>query len=343
MRVVRQDLPRMILVPESLDDLWHLEKVVDKGDLVTAEGERRFKTEDGQSERKKVRVKIRVEEVDFHKHSDKLRLLGTIIEGRPEEYVSIGSHHTIEIMPGTKFSIEKSEWYSFQLNRIKEAVAASRRPKLIIAVMDDEGTELALLREFTIERKGSIRSGKSGKDYEQKSVEAEYFHRVAEALNAAECEKIVLAGPGFTKESFMKFVKERLPGLAGKIIVEDIGSSGHAGVQEVLKRGIVERVSKQNRVAVETCAVEKLLREVSSGELAAYGTEEVEEALDYGAAEELLLTDEFFSENRDKAEHLLSRAELIKAKICIISTEHDAGRQLQALGGIAALLRFKMR
>jgi len=32
-----------------------------------------------------------------------------------------------------------------------------------------------------------------------------------------------------------------------------------------------------------------------------------------------------------------------RGKVLVVSTEHDAGRQLKGLGGIAALLRFKPR
>ena len=36
-------------------------------------------------------------------------------------------------------------------------------------------------------------------------------------------------------------------------------------------------------------------------------------------------------------------AEAAKGDVMIVSTGHDAGRQLQGIGGIGALLRFRMQ
>ncbi len=39
---------------------------------------------------------------------------------------------------------------------------------------------------------------------------------------------------------------------------------------------------------------------------------------------------------------LMQSVEKRKGKVHIVSSEHDAGKQLKSLGGVAALLRFKI-
>jgi protein pelota len=62
--------------------------------------------------------------------------------------------------------------------------------------------------------------------------------------------------------------------------------------------------------------------------------------MNYSAIETLLVTDEFIRKNRRAVEDLMNSVENIGGKVVIISTEHDAGKQLKALGGVGALLRF---
>ena len=338
MRITKRALPAISVVPETLDDIWHLEKIIKIGDLASAKSERRFKTEAGKSERKTVKVKIRVEQLEYHKDSKKLRLLGTVVGGYPEEYITIGAHHTIEVLPGIMLTITKERWENYQLERLKHAVAASRKPTLMIVAMDDEEAELALLRDFGLERKGTIRSGRSGKAFESAGTGG-YFDEIAAAIRPA--EKVIIAGPGFTKENFGKWLRDHDPALYKKALFADIGGTGSPGLQEVLKKGIVDKVVKDARISLESALVEELLAKIPKDD-ATYGLAQVEEALDFGAAEKLLLADSYFSENRDNAERLLQKAEQTKCEAHIISTENESGEKLEHLGGVAVILRFKV-
>ncbi|MFC2174683.1 mRNA surveillance protein pelota [archaeon] len=335
MRVTKRALPDIRVVPETLDDIWHLEKIIEKGDLVTAKSERRFKTESGKSERKTVKVKITVEGLEYHRDSRKLRLLGTIVEGHPLEYVVIGTHHTIEVLPGIMITVTKEHWKRYQLERLDHAVKASKKPKLLIVVMDDEEAELALLRDFGLEKKGTIRSGKSGKAFPSDKKD-DYFDQIADAIKGA--EKIVVAGPGFTKDNFAKWLEGKP--LAKKCVFADIGGTGTPGMQELLKKGVIEKIVKDARAALEASLVEDVMVKIPTDN-STYGLAQVEEALDFGAAEKLLLADSYFSDNRDEAEKLLQKAEKTNCEVHIISTEHEPGERLEHLGGVAALLRFK--
>jgi protein pelota len=344
MKVLKQDLREgfILVCPDSMDDLWHLDKILEKGDLITARTTRKFVSESGKKDRKEVRIKLSLESVDFKAFSDRLHLLGTIEEGKPEKYVSLGSHHSVDVGPGTVIGVIKKKWKKHQLNRLKDAVKASRRPKIVVTALDDEEAEIVLLREFGLDRKATISSGKSGKQFEGKDVKEEYFHEIAKALEHLESQKLIVAGPGFTKDEFMDFCKEKYPDLAEKTVVDNVGQGGITGVKEVLKRGIVDRICEETRISRETQLVEKVLAEISREGLVTYGLKDVKKALDYGAVETLLVIDSLFSKKRDEIESLMDSAESARAEAHVISSEHDAGQQLEAIGGIAALLRFKI-
>jgi protein pelota len=337
MRVLKRNLPEMVLAVDTLDDLWHLSKVIEPGDALISKSERRFKSEAGKSERVPITIKIRADSVDFQKFSNKLRVLGTITAGKPEEYVSVGSHHTIELSPGDHFTLSKERWSKYQLDRVYDAVRAAAKTKVLIAVMDIDSCELAALREFGIEKKASFR-GTQGKQFE--SDRTVFFREVAEALSNSEADTIVLAGPGFAKEDFVKYLVEHYPGVAKKVVTEDIAGYGETGIQEVLRTGALQKVLESARAVRETALIEGLLEDIAKDK-GTYGLKQVEEALDYGAASLIIVSDEAFSKHRKEVETLLQKAEQTRCETHIVSSEHEAGKKLDSLGGVAARLRFK--
>ena len=61
----------------------------------------------------------------------------------------------------------------------------------------------------------------------------------------------------------------------------------------------------------------------------------------------LLITDNYIHDMKrtnmyGKVDHLLKNAEASKGEIHIISSEHDGGKKLDGLGGISAILRYRM-
>ena len=73
-----------------------------------------------------------------------------------------------------------------------------------------------------------------------------------------------------------------------------------SGFQEVLRRGAVDRIMQESRIARESTLMEDLIREISMDGKAAYGLADVKNALDYGAVETLLVADETLRERREK-------------------------------------------
>ena len=327
---------------QNLDDLWHLYNVIEAGDLVFALTTRREETRADairaeRGEKKKMRLGIRVESVEFHEFSDWLRVHGVIEVGRQD----IGSYHTLNLSVDDDLTIQK-QWSRHQLDLMERAEKSAEKPLVTLLAIDDDEATVAQLREYGVKQVANVRSHRSGKFYPSKGDrDVEFFEEVLQLLKGSmDSNALIVLGPGFAKERILAHAKEKHPGMMDNCQVVSTGQSGMAGVQEVLNRGIGSKLVEDSRVAMETQLVERLFAEIAKNGLFAYGAEETARALDAGAVEHLLVTSRSAREHRfdgmmDSAGHSGSR-------IVIISEVHDAGKRLDALGGVGALLRYKM-
>ncbi|MDP2766820.1 MAG: mRNA surveillance protein pelota [Candidatus Methanoperedens sp.] len=346
MKVLKKELRfnegEISLITESLDDLWHLKYVIEPHDLVYAFTKRRIegatdKLRPEKADKKTVRLGIEVEKVEFHKFSNRLRVHGTIADG-----IDAGAYHTLNIEEGTNLSIIK-KWKNDQLERIQEAAIASRRPRVIIATIEEGEACIGVVRQFGVEESSSLRQSLGKGEGNRRN---EFFGELVSQLKwaAEKVEAVILAGPGFTKEDFLDFLKAREPELAKKIVLEDTSSIGISGFQEVLRRGAVDRIMEESRIGREAKLIEELMREISINGKAAYGMNDVRNAESVGAIETLLITDELLRTEREgkTIDNFLKDVEHSQGKIVVFSTEFEPGKKLESLGGIAALLRFRV-
>ncbi len=339
---------------ETLDDLWHLYHVIEEGDVIYARTLRKQSQRADSLRAEKVEVipvflGIRAEKISFHKFANQVRVTGPIVYSSRED-APLGKYHTITIEEGTVVTIQKPLWKEYHIERLKEAVEASKRARVMIVVIDDGEADMALVREYGVEILNSIRHNLGGKRYntDRESEERRFFHDVAktmeEIMNREKVEKAIVAGPGFIKEDFRKFLQDNYPELAKRVAIEDTSVTGRTGIYEVIKRGTVEKVYHENRVAREVQLVEKVLENIARNNgLAAYGLKEVEEAINYGAVKTLLVLDELLKgEHRENIEELMNAVRYSRGEIVVVSSEHEGGDKLKALGGLAALLRFRV-
>lgn len=332
----------------SLNDLWYLSQIVEQGDLVKGQTLRKIKI-GGSEERsanvikKTVFITVEVEKVEFHKYSDVLRVSGVINEG-PED-VQRGTHHTFNIEINSIITIMKKEWLKYQIDRLKEA-ASEKTSNILIVILDREEANFALSKqygyEFLSELKGDVQ-----KKADEKQTESRFYSEIVTIMqNYAEkykIEKIIIASPAFWKEELLKTIKD--DSLKKKIILATCSSADKSAINEVLKRSEVQEALKQDRIARELRFVEEIFKEISKKGLAAYGLVEVENAANLGAIKMLVVTDACIRKSREenfyqKIDYIMKLVDKIKGEIHIISSENDAGKRLDGLGGIAALLRY---
>jgi protein pelota len=348
MKVVHQDAKHqtITLTPETLDDIWYLSNIIQPGDLIRAVTFRTDSSDDAdkirskKSSKKRMKLGIRVEQVKFHEFSDRLRIHGTIEEG-PQD---LGSFHTLNITSEDqeKITIVKDEWKQYDLDRIAEAVKQRKQALIVFVSLDDDTATVAMLRQSGLQWISDIDSHRSGKQYASDYSEKEYFASIVSILKTHKNEQtpLVIVGPGFSKDHFATYGKNQHDDLFKGCIVHATGHAGMNGINEALKSGVVEHIAQENRVVFETNLVEKLFQEIKKDGLYSYGINEVTQALENGAVEHLLITDELV--RSEKGDHLLHLSQTNRGEFTIINTAHDAGKKLAGIGGVGALLRFKI-
>ncbi|MFB6140531.1 MAG: mRNA surveillance protein pelota [Halosimplex sp.] len=343
---------RATLVPESLDDLWHLTHIVEPGDRVAGDTTRRIQRNDDDmrdtgGEREHMWVELEVDDVEFAKFANRLRVSGVIVDCSREDQLDF--HHTLNVEPRTEIEVEKV-WKPDQDDRLSEAVEATENPDVAIATVEEGEAHVHTVAQYGTEERASL-TGSSGKAAHGEGAppREELFDELATVLGRMDVEAVILAGPGFTKQDALKYIEDSDPDLASKITTVDTAGVGDRGVHEVLKRGAVDEVQTETRISAEADLVDELTERIARGSEVAYGPEAVAEAAEFGAIERLLVLDERLREERgDDGEWAIDVDDVIETteqkggEVTVFSGEFDPGQQLRNLGGIAALLRYRI-
>lgn len=343
------DYERITVVPDTLDDIWHLQYIIEPGDRVAGETHRRIQRNDEQmrdtgGQREHLWLSIAVESVEFHRFANRLRIGGEIVACSRED--QIGFHHTINVEIHDEISIQK-RFKTDQLQRLEDAIEATNDPDVAIATVEDGKAAVYTVNQFGPEER-TVVTGPSGKG-EYARNRNEFFEELGTVLSRTAVESIVLAGPGFTKQNAYDYIAESHPELAEHITLVDTSSAGDRGVHEVLQRGALEDIRSARRIANESKYIDELLEHIANNGPATYGIDAVTEAAEYGAIDRLLILDEQLRSERVSSgdwstdiDSLLRQVEQKGGEVVIVSSEFEPGQRLSNLGGIAALLRYRI-
>ncbi len=350
MRIIHQDARKGVieLLPETLDDLWHLSHIIEPGDFVSARTTRRIQDTTGERLRsdrgikKTFSIGIRVESIKFHKYTGKLRATGVIEKG-PEDLVPLGSHHTLDLKLKNSVKIQKERWSRWHQKRIQDAIKASKTPRALVIIIEEDTADLGILRQYGVEYYGPIFGGISGKRTIQKNRQKlinDFYEEISQTIiNFEGIEGIVIGGPGFGKNDFYQFLEGHYPKLSKIAILESTGAGGRAGIREILQKGVLEEMATEGRIAQEMRMITLLLQEIGkASDMVTYGKREVKDAVGAGAVKNLLVIDDLL--RNEDVEQMMDVTENLGGKVMVISSEHEGGKQLSALGGIAAILRY---
>lgn len=349
MKIINKNLKKneIRIKTENMDDLWHLSHIIEPGDRLSGKTIRKIKIGEKEQRRtevvkKKVFMEIETEKTELK--DDVLRVSGPVLEG-PED-VPKGSYHTFNVEEGSDISIKKEKWLKFQVDRLEEA-AAYKQPAILICALDREEAIFALSKRFGYELLGEIK-GDVQKKEERVVAKGSFYEDIArmikEYADRYKTEDLIVASPAFFKEELLKHV---VPELKKKITLATCSSVSSNAINEILKRPETKEVLKKDRITKEEKIVEKLFSEISKQDLGTYGTEEVKKAAEAGAVATLLVTDGFIHKKREegnyeKLDSVMKTVDDTKGEIHIISSEFEAGKKLDGLGGIGAILRYKM-
>jgi len=194
------------VVPESLDDLWNLSKIVEEGDLAGTMTSRKIKIGDKAS-RVPCFIRIEVKDVELDYVSSIFRIKGKV-ENELED-IPMGSFHTLGIEIGTKLDIKKNKWMKHQIERLEKSKVRGGKGVILVCVLDDEVAAFAAVSESGVKELGDIELSLASKRAKVSSEEQyvmllgalqNYFKQLGPG-------GVVLAGPSFWKDELFKIIK----------------------------------------------------------------------------------------------------------------------------------------
>jgi len=161
-----------------------------------------------------------------------------------------------------------------------------------------KGNKVEIVREFTSGIHGKHRAGgQSQRRYERLIEEGEklFYRRISDTVNELflsmeDLQGIFIGGPGPSKEKFVS--DESLDyRLRDKIMdVVDLGYGGTEGIRALIDK-IKDQIENVKYIR-EKQIMQRFMKEISTDSgLAAYGLEDIQRALNYGAVDNLMLSE----------------------------------------------------
>ena len=353
MRILRRDDTQWKLRIESEDDLWVLARVATQGRSIAMLGERRDPTtaESGlrakAAERKKMWIQLKILKTEYQTYSDILRVHGTIQQAP----IDIGLHHTHLIECGDEVELISMDAFpEMDVSLLEESIESSNKSNVSIVVVEND--EIVL---FEITSRGlregatwSMRGGgKRGDARNSESVAKSFQKQVAkEILAATDLElPMIVCGPGHAREKLRTVILESEPQRNLRLIATSM--AGRAGANEVLQDGLANEFLQDHAIHKEIQLLEEVWTRIASNGAVAYGEQELVRAMEEGAIETLLVAIDLLRDGETLIDGVLlsdwvAKLDEIGGDLIQCSIDHDAGEQLTGLGGIVALLRYKM-
>jgi protein pelota len=321
---------------EDEDDLWILHLILEKGDIVIARTTRDVSI-GKDSRRIPMTVELQVEHTEFQQYTSRLRIHGIILNA-PERFGIKGAHHTINLDLGDEIIIIKEKWSEFSLEKIKSH--AEKKGKLLIALVDFDEYLLAtpMAQGVRILQERSLPSPNKENEGIIEENAKEVAEEIRSYLNSLSTNVVVLAGPGPFKEIVAKYLQNV------KVYIDSVSSATRNGLNEILRRDVINQVYRDYELAEEVKVMEKIMENLSKDTgLIAYGKDDVKKAVEYGAVDTLLVIEDYLSaDTREEIEPVLEDVERKKGRVMIVPKDSTIYYQVKNLTGIVALLRFRI-
>jgi peptide chain release factor subunit 1 len=209
-----------------------------------------------------------------------------------------------------------------------------------------EGKRIEVLHNMTSGIPSKVRAGGQSAQRFHRITEGltrDFYKRIAEEMKEAFFENpklkgIIIGGPIPTKDEFIdnEYMTARLrEKIIGKV---DIGGSDESGLKELVIKA--QDILADQEIIHEKKILEKFFETLGEKpDLATLREEDTKKALDYGAVDLLILSKDVA---KDISKGLQRIAKDMGSKIEIVSLETEEGDQFKNLGGIGAILRFKV-
>lgn len=293
------------------------------------------------------------------------------VSGRVAEenkWVKVGAYHTLDLELQRNFTLEKSEgWDSVALDVVREAVKQDKEGTVPAVVMQEGLANICLITEHQTVLKQRVETGiprkRSGRAGDHDKGLLRFYQVTLETLlrhvDITQPRPLLLASPGFTAAGFQKYIIDEATRTANKAVLANKSnfvvvhsSSGHLhSLNEVLKSPEVLAKLRDTKYARETRYMDEFMNLLRKDDGKAwYGPNEVEKAVEKGAVGRgggvLLISNALFRSQevgtRKRWVALVDKVKEDGGDARVLSSDHESGKRLESLGGIAAILTFPL-
>ncbi len=309
---------------------------------------------------------IRVTSIDFDSQAGQLHVSGQVAE--ENKWVKVGAFHTLDLELLRNFTLEKSEgWDSVALDVVREAVKQDKEGTVPAVVMQEGMANICLITEHQTILKQRVETGiprkRAGRSVDHDKGLSRFYEVTLETLrrhvDITQPRPLLLASPGFTAAGFQKHILDEATRKGEKAILANKNnfvvihsSSGHLhSLNEVLKSPEVLAKLKDTKYAKETRFMDEFMTLLRKDDGRAwYGSSEVEKAVEKGAVGRgggvLLISNALFRSQvigtRKRWVALVDKVKEEGGEARVLSSDHESGKRLKGLGGIAAILTFPL-
>lgn len=293
-----------------------------------------------------------------------LQVAGRVVE--ENQHVKMGAYHTLDLEVNRSLTITKESWDAVHLERLGESSDAGQRAEVGAVVLGEGVATVCLLTghmtvvrqriDVAIPRKRKGIPASAGDKATQRFY-TQVYNAVLKLLQLPALRLVILASPGFTRDSVLDFLFEEGTRRGDKLLIGSEArrkfvkihcSSPHVhSLMEVLRSPEVNAQLKDTKFAREGQLLERFMKQLASDELRAwYGEKHVLLAASRGAIGVLLISDGLFRAadpaRRKKFVDLVEDVRKQGGEVAIFSSMHESGKQLNALTGIAAILTYPL-
>lgn len=341
------------IIPEDLDDLFTLRRIIEINDNIITDTTRSIKqrtefSRPDKGERIKIRILLRIENVKFDGTVDRIRIGGTILNS-DNALVPKGVHHSISIRVDDMIILEKKQWKKIQSTILKNS--GNNAIYLLIAI-DIQEAAIALVTGTHVKILPNIYSGQSGKRFQgSKKINPNidnFFDEIVRGIKSVtnvhtQEQMLVLFGPGETKRRFFNFLSKEINDKIS--ILEGIDVAGEDGIFVSLRSSSLKELLKSSKIGIVSSLLDNIFYLIHKGEPKyAIGVNEVKDAVTNKSIDCLIYSNSILEKlNEDEFIELLNLTEIIGGKIYGVDGSTDIGLRVSSLGGIVGLLRYAIR
>jgi protein pelota len=368
-KIVSKDSSGHIRVsPETPEDVWHLFNLLSLTDVITMSTVRKVKTTGvtGSVKSDKVRctLTIKVNSAPIYDSSNAtIRISG--VNSSESAHVRMGAAHTFTVGINETITITKPCWDAVHLQRIQLCTDVTKFAEVAGVVLQQTGLgHLCLITDCMTVTKAKIdvnipkkrhNEGATG-DKQAKMFDkffGQMYRAIVEHVDFAVVKVVLIGGPGYIPADLLRFVLNEAARLGDKQITDNKdkfitvhASSGHKhALDEVLLDETVRQRLSDTKVSRDVLILDRFMRILDTDpDRAFYGLAHVQQAVDQGAVEHLLITDDVFRNSDVNVRRMyVALTETVKASsgsTVLFSGMHHAGRRLTQVSGVAAILRF---